>query len=317
MDDDNHPNNENNDLNFNENNKNNKSDNKRRTFSIKSITSDREYEFEVRVDAQYEDIFNNAILELEEMTIIDTLPLSTYYYETLELLLSNSSIGKKIDSIICTFKERVNEIFYFCLNRERCSDADYKSLKQQIYDISKIIAEIPLDDDTYFDLENIAPLMNLDKLKENKNFSEWEEQNKAELKKLKRVPCIAIAFPEKLCIANTANCFYSLSGAGRDYCDKNKELAPIYTKNKNDKKPDIQWGYHLEKEYEIANALIEKVFGFKFTPCHLTPQTERYTILDTILRDNEHKTNQLIQFDGRTLTAQLNSKMTIKNIYVL
>ena len=193
----------------------------------------------------------------------DTIvPLTAYYYTALKLCIisgTHYSFDRAIDNI---------NMLWFACNKN-----NFYEINERIREISNQIRMIVRSSEksgigvflnTSSDFESIA-LNNVMKYydewletKSNRKIANKFENHKGE--------CVAIALPNNQKLMDKSNCYLSISGSKKDY------TGSI---------PGIRMENYIKKTYSAINDLLQYVFGFKFSECHLTDDTKRYTYYST------------------------------------
>ena len=210
-------------------------------------------------------------------------PLSNYYYEALELCISNPSaqLIKIIDMAI----DAINKAWIICNNNNK--DTIIEAVKKISDTIKKIIIKdkksnmlISLE----FNNEQISELYSSFEAIESSYFKCASEKIIKIFNSIYH-GCVALAMPICNKLRNKDNCYLSLSGAKKDYYGSIKTYR-LMKKDIND-------------AYSAINDLLYSVYNFNFIECHLTDDTRRYTYYDNRINFDRNKT------DGRPLASPI------------
>lgn len=216
--------------------------------------------FEIADIATADGYFSFPTFQSVEGTDSELIPLSAYYLNALRLCsFFNSNEIEIFDRLV----DDINKAWFVCSqsNAEQLTGFVKKAtdkLRETVRNSEKTNNGVFIN---RMDEPNYRAPENLDNL-----YAEWANNNKATVNHFNENygNCVAIAMPLCKRLMGTSNCFFSLSGSKKDYAGNSIIQGWKITKN-------------IAKDYNAINGLLQYIFKFKFTECHLTENTRRYT----------------------------------------
>jgi len=227
-------------------------------IEIADLSRDEEYIRLPVYNSEYYDKYENS----NEVIV----PLTAYYYNALKLCIvpySNFNI-QPLDEFI----DLINNLWFLCdgNNVENINSQIRiysNKLRNIIRDSKKTSKGIYLENLESFNFSDFVEYFS-------KKIENWykESKNKKIIDNFKedKGSCVAIAIPLWRTLMDKDNCYLSLSGSKKDY--KGSKLS-------------IKINEWIEESYTRINDLLEYIFSFRFTECHLTDETRRYTYISS------------------------------------
>lgn len=226
----------------------------------------------------------------------EKIPLSTYYYEALQLCIVDMSERTylEINQII----EVIEKAWIVC------NEDNISKINEIVREISNNVRKaVRSSEHNNFRMNNVN-LSNIEYSYSeiDKYYKDWTRSNKKIANDLKKekANCVALAMPIFKSLMDENNCYLSVSGAAKDYSGNSG--AGIISKN-------------IKKIYLAVNNLIKYIFGFRFIECHLIDDTRRYTHFDKRINFDRGTTNGIPLLKPIKFINDLNIRGKSKNFY--